>query len=78
MTEPKPTPLTILEAAADAMADGCCQIFQDGECCMSGRAREVFTAINRVGGPSLEECEAIARGEVKLMPVRARTAMERP
>lgn len=58
---------TILEAAAQAMSEGCCQMFTNGECCMSGRAREVFTAINEVGGPSLEECEAIARGEVRLV-----------
>jgi len=77
MTKPKPTPLTILEAAADAMADGCCQIFQDGECCMSGRAREVFTAINRAGGPSLEECEAIARGEITLTRKQPRTVTQR-
>jgi len=63
----RPTRCTVLAAAADAMSEGCCQMFQDGECCMSGRAREVFTAINEVGGPSLEECEAIARGEVRLV-----------
>jgi hypothetical protein len=66
--------LTILESVADALADGCCQMFTNGECCMSDRAREMFTAMNQVGGPSLEECEAIARGDVKLTP----TMPERP
>lgn len=64
---PRLTRATVLEAAAQAMSEGCCLMFQNGECCMSGRAREVFTAMNEVGGPSLEECEAIARGEVKLV-----------
>jgi len=78
MTKPKPTPLTILESAADALADGCCCLmFTNGECCMSARAREVFTAINRAGGPSLEECEAIARGEITLTRKQPRTVTQR-
>ena len=44
---------------------------------MSARAREVFTAINRAGGPSLEECEAIARGEITLTRKRPRTVTQR-
>lgn len=64
---PRDTRCTVLEAAAQAMSEGCCLMFQNGECCMSERARQLFTAINEVGGPSLEECEAIARGEAKLV-----------
>lgn len=64
----RPTRCTVLAAAAHALAGGdCCTFTTDGECCMSERARQLFTAMNEVGGPSLEECEAIARGEVKLV-----------
>lgn len=68
ITMPRPTRATVLEAAAHALAGGdCCTFTTDGECCMSERARQLFAAMNEVGGPSLEECEAIARGEVELV-----------
>jgi len=60
----------ILQAVAQHLAnDACCGITEGGECCMTPQAREVFTAMNRLGGPSLAECEAIARGEVKLVRI---------
>lgn len=61
--------MTVLEAAAMAMAgeDGCCSVRGDlGECCMTGNARKVFEAIQNSGGPSLEQIEALARGEILL------------
>jgi hypothetical protein len=60
---------TVLQAAAMAMAgDCCCGLFnQNGECCMSDRARELFAAIAKVGGPTLEQCEAVARGDAKVI-----------
>lgn len=58
---------TVLAAAAMACAgEGqCCQVLnEDGTCCMTERTREIFAAIELAGGPSLEQCEAIARGDL--------------
>jgi hypothetical protein len=59
---------SVLEAAAAACAgeeNGCCDVREPGEpCCMTDRARFVFKMIEAAGGPSLEQIEAIARGEL--------------
>jgi hypothetical protein len=59
---------SVLEAAAVACAgedNGCCDVREPGgECCMTDQARFVFKMIEAAGGPSLEEIEAIARGEL--------------
>lgn len=62
--------VSVLAAAADACAgeDGCCQCVDEGEpCCMTERAKAVFEQIHAAGGPSLEECEAIRKGELILV-----------
>ena len=65
---------SVLAAAADACSgeDGCYQCVEPGEpCCMTDMARKVFEQIALAGGPTLEQCEAIARGEILLaVPVR--------
>lgn len=59
---------SVLAAAANACAgeDGCCQCYDDEtkECCMTDNARRVFELVAAAGGPTLEQCEAIARGEL--------------
>jgi hypothetical protein len=71
-------PITILEAAAMAMAGDCCCGLRndDGTCCFSDRARDVFAAIAEAGGPTLDECEAIARGDAVVNKSFARKAIE--
>lgn len=70
--------MTVLEATAIAMAgDCCCNIRNDdGTCCMSDRARDVFAAMATVGGPTLDQCEAIARGDAVVTTRLARKAIE--
>lgn len=71
--------MTVLQAVAYAMAgDGqCCGIHNDdGTCCMTDSAREVFAAIADVGGPTLSEIEAIARGDAAVTLRGARKAIE--
>jgi hypothetical protein len=65
-------PITVLEAAAMALAGDCCCGIRndDGTCCFSDRAREVFAAISAAGGPTLDECEAIARGDAVVSKAR--------
>lgn len=59
---------SVLQAACDAMADGCCQVFNaDGTCCMSESVKEMFTLIEAAGGPSLAQCEAIVDGKMKIV-----------
>lgn len=63
---------SVLAAVADACAgqDGCCACVEEGEpCCMTDQAREVFKQMEKAGGPSLDQCEAIARGELVVAPV---------
>lgn len=58
---------SVLAAAANGCAgeDGCCQCVEPGEpCCMTSGARRVFELIEGAGGPSLEQCEAIAEGKM--------------
>jgi hypothetical protein len=54
--------MTVLQAVAMALSgDCCCQEFNDdGTCCMTEKAIEVFAAMERAGGPSLADCEAFA------------------
>lgn len=54
--------MNILQAVAIALAgDCCCQIYDDdGSCCMTDKAKEVFAAMEAAGGPSLADCEAFA------------------
>lgn len=60
---------SVLDAACMGMADGCCNVREpNGECCMAERIREQFHLIEAAGGPSLEQCEALARGELVLVP----------
>jgi hypothetical protein len=58
----------VLQAAAMAMAGDCCCGLRDndGMCRMSDRARDVFAAVAAIGGPTLEQCEAIASGKAKV------------
>lgn len=59
---------SVLAAVAVACAgeDGCCRCFDDDTktCCMTDQARRVFDLMAAAGGPTLEQCEAIARGEM--------------
>lgn len=59
---------SVLEAAAVGCAgeeSGCCDVREAGEpCCMTDTARYVFEMIEAAGGPSLEQCEAIAKGDM--------------
>ncbi len=58
---------SVLEAVANACAgeDGCIQCVDDGAaCCMTDMARECFRLMAAAGGPTLDQCEAIARGEM--------------
>jgi hypothetical protein len=68
---------SVLEAAAAACAgedDGCCEVREPGEpCCMTEKARLVFKMIEAAGGPSLEQIEAIARGELFIASLTALT-----
>lgn len=61
---------SVLEAAAIGAAgedSGCCQVYNaDGSCCMTENARYIFKLIDAAGGPSLEQCEALARGDLIL------------
>lgn len=53
---------SLLEIIAQAMClpDSCCQLFnEDNSCCMTERANLVLAEIEKSGGPSLEEMEAI-------------------
>jgi hypothetical protein len=70
---------SVLEAACSgASADGCCDLREpNGECCMAASVREQFRLIETAGGPSLEQCEAIARGELVLAKVYEGTAIAR-
>lgn len=66
---------SVLAAVADACAgeNGCCHCVPAGEpCCMTDRARAVFVMIEAAGGPSLAQCEAIARGEMEVVTKRER------
>jgi hypothetical protein len=61
---------SVLQAAAVGAAgeDGCCMLGDDGQCCMQDNARFIFEHIAAAGGPTLEQCEALARGEFVLVP----------
>lgn len=52
----------VLEDVAITLAgdDGCCELRDDGRCCMTGRATEVFATIERRCGLSLADFEQMA------------------
>jgi hypothetical protein len=63
-------PDDLLQVVAKAMAgeNGCCGLWDpDGRCCMTASAKRVFAAIADYGGPTLKECEAVARGDARVM-----------
>lgn len=63
---------SVLEAACSGASDGCCDVRElNGECCMAAGVREQFRLIEAAGGPSLEQCEALACGELVIVPAQS-------
>ena len=67
MQKPDLVEIVAIAAAGDP---GCCgQRNADGRCCMTRISHEIFQALKNAGGPSLKDCEAIAQGRARIVPV---------